>query len=287
VPYGLFSCQSQCNCNAHCCDIDKYYENIVHALFDAASVAVVRIPSNALKPFWNDHLDNLKQESIFWHSLWVSAGRQHTGVLSSIKNSCKAKYKAAIRDAYVQFESAHDDAITNSFLNKDVPQFWKAWNAKFKRNICANIVFNACDNDFDVANRFAEQFASVYQVPAQNTNIVNKTIQRVCAVVTNEPLEQQSHTRDISVELVDKCIPNLKSGKACGIDDIGAEHLLYAHPSVVVHLKLLFAMCMSHGYVPHAFGQGIIIPLVKDKSAACVVVFTKACIFSTQHALGL
>ena len=97
---------------------------------------------------------------------------------------------------------------------------------------------------------------------------MNETFQRVCAVVTNEPLEQQSHTRDISVELVDKCIRNLKSGKACGIDDIGAEHLLYAHPSVVVHLKLLFAMCMSHGYVPHAFGQVIIIPLVKDKSAA-------------------
>ena len=59
---------------------------------------------------------------------------------------------------------------------------------------------------------------------------------------------------------------SLKRGKACGPDNISAEHLLYAHPSLVMHLKLLFHLMVVHSFVPHGFGKGYIIPLVKDKS---------------------
>ena len=36
----------------------------------------------------------------------------------------------------------------------------------------------------------------------------------------------------IDVELLDKCIRNLKCGKASGPDNISAEHLQYAHPTL-------------------------------------------------------
>ena len=66
--------------------------------------------------------------------------------------------------------------------------------------------------------------------------------------------------------LIDKCINDLKKGKACGPDDISAEHLQHAHPSLVILLKLLFGMMVSHGFVSNDFGNGIIIPLIKDKA---------------------
>ena len=47
--------------------------------------------------------------------------------------------------------------------------------------------------------------------------------------------------------------------------NLSAEHLLNAHPSLVIHLCLLFPGIASHGYVPDDFGQGIIIPLIKEK----------------------
>jgi hypothetical protein len=58
----------------------------------------------------------------------------------------------------------------------------------------------------------------------------------------------------------------LHKGKACGPDELCAEHLLYAHPCLVVHLKLLFSSIFSHGTVPDDFGAGIIVPLIKDKT---------------------
>ena len=47
---------------------------------------------------------------------------------------------------------------------------------------------------------------------------------------------------------------------------IFAEHLLYAHPSLVVHLKLLFGLIFLHGFVSDDLGSVIIVPLIKDKS---------------------
>ena len=58
----------------------------------------------------------------------------------------------------------------------------------------------------------------------------------------------------------------MHTGKACGPDDLSAEHLLYAHPSLIVHLKLLFSSIFSHGFVPDCFGAGTIVPVIKDKT---------------------
>ena len=69
----------------------------------------------------------------------------------------------------------------------------------------------------------------------------------------------------ISVEDIEAALRNLKKGKAAGADCIVAEHILHCHPSIIVHLKLLFHMMLLHGYVPNYFGIGIVVPLVKDK----------------------
>jgi len=58
---------------------------------------------------------------------------------------------------------------------------------------------------------------------------------------------------------------SLKSGKSSGIDDLCAENILYAHPSIIIHLKLLFNMICTHGFVPDAFGEGITVPVIKDQ----------------------
>ena len=52
---------------------------------------------------------------------------------------------------------------------------------------------------------------------------------------------------------------------SAGADQIVSEHIIYSHPCIVVHLKILFHMMLLHSYVPNSFGSGIVVPLVKDK----------------------
>ena len=74
-------------------------------------------------------------------------------------------------------------------------------------------------------------------------------------------------TTVINIELVDSCIKKLALKKACGPDDLSAEHLLYAHPCLVSVLRDLFYSVVAHGHVPCSFGERFIVPLVKDKSS--------------------
>ena len=64
---------------------------------------------------------------------------------------------------------------------------------------------------------------------------------------------------------VEKSVNKLKIGKACGLDTITKEFVMHSHPAIVVHIQLLFNIMVHHGFVPGSFGNGVIIPLVKDK----------------------
>jgi len=66
------------------------------------------------------------------------------------------------------------------------------------------------------------------------------------------------------VDLFQNCMDNLKKGKAPGIDNIMAEHIVLAHPVLSVHLSILFSVMLRHKTVPDAFGYGVIIPLIKN-----------------------
>ena len=128
----------------------------------AAFNTVPRLKSGSLKPFWNDELDRLKEDSIFWHNLWVQAGRPASGTLQQIKSACRLKYRSAIRDAYCSFERAHDNEISQHWLGKKTTEFWKAWHSKFSKKINTNVILPGCNSNKDIADQFASHFESVY-----------------------------------------------------------------------------------------------------------------------------
>ena len=68
----------------------------------------------------------------------------------------------------------------------------------------------------------------------------------------------------INVELVQKCISQLKKGKAAGADGISVEHITLAHPILVAQLTLLFNIIYTHSIVPDDFGGGLVIPLLEN-----------------------
>jgi len=94
------------------------YSSVVNAVLKAEHLTIPRVPCNAVKPFWSEHLNELKSDSIFWHNMWLSADRSMSGMLFQIKRSTKLKYKLAVRQAFAQYENRYDDELSSHFLNK-------------------------------------------------------------------------------------------------------------------------------------------------------------------------
>ena len=112
------------------------------ALQQVSHSVIPLVPCHSLKPFWNEELDRLKSDSVFWHNLWISAGKPTSGMVQHIRLSCKAKYKLAIRNAFAIFEDSLTDEMCTHFTNKKIPEFWKSWNAKFRKNVNKHVTIN-------------------------------------------------------------------------------------------------------------------------------------------------
>jgi len=52
----------------------------------------------------------------------------------------------------------------------------------------------------------------------------------------------------IDAENLLQAVNALKLNKSCGADGISAEHIIYAHSSILIHFKLLFTMIVNHSY---------------------------------------
>ena len=245
VPYSCLDCDSSCRNPQHLFCINQYYDTIVSALHCAALGSLYRVPCKCLKPFWDEKFYRLKNDSIFWHNLWASSGRL-SGTVRRIKCACKHKNKSAINDAYVVFENKHNDELFNHFVIQE---------CQIQKNVNKQVCFNDCNNDVDIAS-FAQHSSSVHYNSASGFNAVDAFLNLHAECNTKVNVSSNDAASSFSVSIIDDCISNLKLGKACGPHDLAAEHLLRAHPSLIVRLKFLFGAVSKHGFLPEGFGSG-------------------------------
>jgi len=69
------------------------------------------------------------------------------------------------------------------FANKNLPDFWKTWNAKFMKNVSKPVNINGYANYSDIANEFAAHFSNVFcnsydeYLCKRNECIVNRLVE--------------------------------------------------------------------------------------------------------------
>ena len=71
----------------------------------------------------------------------------------------------------------------------------------------------------------------------------------------------------ITAQDVSECFKSIKLGKAAGLDGLAAEHFVFSHRSTIicVHLSLLFASMLTHGYLHASLMQSAIVPILKNR----------------------
>jgi len=187
-------------------------------------------------------------------------GKPRSGEIFRNKQQAKYEYKYAFRTKETASREQFTDELNDALANKDSSSFWKTWQSKFSRKRVSPVISGICDPTA-IAEKFANLFETVFAPSfterhrSLRAEFYHRFPRYNCGVTDGF---------QISVELVEQCICELKRGKAADMDGLTAEHLFYAHPVFIPLLSCLFQLIVHFGLVPTDFACGLIIPLVKN-----------------------
>ena len=247
-------------CN-HWNDINSYYHAIVDALNYATSVNIPCVSGNTFKHYWSQELNDLKRASFEAHQMWLQNGKPNSGLINDIRRDTKYKYKLALRHAQNTAEFEVDDELSQLFLRKDTNKFWHKWHAKVSRAGKGADSINGVSDNSEIAQVFSDAFNDVYFDSYKDGDIYVKCIERLQRLISVDDCVCDT----FNVDDIEESMINLKNGKAPGYDGLTKEHIYYAHPIIICHLKILFNLIYAHGFVPDDFGKGVTVPVPKDK----------------------
>ena len=216
----------------------------------------------------------LKQQALNSFKLWSSVGKPRQGVLFDSMRRDKAVYKLAIKNKEKSRANEFSNSLNDALSSKDTNSFWKSWRAKFGHKSPATMIDGRND-----AKDIADRFASVFQDACVPNSLQhhNEMKTQFCAQYIHYAGENLDD-KTITVDLVSQCIEKLNKGKAPGLDNLTPEHIIFAHPILVVHLSLLFRILLKYSIVPDSFGYGVVVPFVKNTDGNCFVSNNYRCI---------
>ncbi|MEZ4977665.1 MAG: reverse transcriptase family protein [Chitinophagales bacterium] len=240
--------------------IEKAYSDIITALH-LADRCITRKPTSFYKFWWDEELSQLKDNSINAHTLWQSAGKPITGNFHANMLRCKLLYKNAINQKRKADQSLFTNEMYENLSNKNMQNFWSSWRSNFYSKRKNASCIDGVSGNQEISNTFANYFR---RNTVANNDIIHDGL-KYSFEQSYINYQGQIGNFEVTIEDIDHAVLMLKTGKACGIDEISSEHIIYSHPILQSCLLRIFNAMLKFGYVPNSFGEGIIIPLLKNK----------------------
>ena len=95
IPLCAVHCKNMF-CKEQVDDIDHYYSAIIASCIKATSRCIPTTSKPKIAG-WHDHVRYFKDQSFFWHRIWLHIRCPHHGLISDTKRKSHAKYKQALK----------------------------------------------------------------------------------------------------------------------------------------------------------------------------------------------
>ena len=255
------------HCNIHKDAIGIYTLEVLEAVEAAAKESLPVSGGGGMSkskpvsriPGWNEFVQPHYEESKFWHSVWVSAGKPAVGQLLHLMRESKHQYKYALRRVQRAGSKIQNDKFVSGILQGGVNIFEEIKKFRGKVKNCSSTI----DGEVGATN-IANHFADIYKKLYNQAELGNK--------ITNlkDMLDQRINNRDmfevyrITESVVRQGLKLMKGNKSDAMFDFQSDCLIEGPPEVVTHLTNLIRLFISHGQVPDMILLCTLLPLVKD-----------------------
>ena len=121
TPECISCADVQCKNLDHIHDIDDYAFNIMAAMEEVivmtAGVKTARKSNEKVVPGWSDLVKPFKEQALFWHSVWILAGKPLNNHLHNIMKRTRNIYHYQIRKCRRSVETVKKNKLLNACVN--------------------------------------------------------------------------------------------------------------------------------------------------------------------------
>ena len=199
------------NCD-HIDAIDNTCDTVVKCCIDSG---LTSIPSSRLNvrevPGWNDEVRQAKDQSLFWHWIWLESGRPNTGHVYAIMKRTRHQYHYSIRRCKLNKQEIQRTKLAENIL--DPTMFWSELNkiSSVGKQI-SDTVGNASGS-----KKIAQLFHDKYKALYNSVSTSEDKLRLLRETLSVKLLSANTSSLDlVTPDLIKCCISKLKSGKGDG-----------------------------------------------------------------------
>ena len=254
---------NECGNKEHLQQIHKKCDNIVNACLTAGRICIPQsLPKRQHIPYWSERVKPHQDRALFWHSLWIQAGRPTDGWIASIRRSTRKKYHQAIKCIKREENRLRRERMAQYISENNTRDLWcELRKLKPSSTVIASVIDGKSNND-DIADLFRQKYESLFNSVLTLKADIHNISKKLQVKVKNEP------TISISVEDVQRAIKKLHRGKSDGSRGFTSDHLLHCSVACISAISSMMNSILSHGYCPTVFLESYIISIPKNNKGS-------------------
>ena len=256
------------HCGAHTEDIEDYTMAILEAVEKAAQECLPctgggkNMSRSDIVPGWTEYVKPFCDESKFWCSVWLSAGKPGQGSLYDAMMNSKRQYKYAVRRLKKANDNIQNDKFVQGILQGGVDIFTEIKKFRGKTGNCSSRIDDQIGSK-NIADHFADIYSQLYSRHQHGTDF-----EEMVDKISNDVKPESMHdVNKITPDLVKEALKSMKNGKSDAIFDFQSDCLTQGPDVLASHLANMLRMFVSHGMVPYFILVCTLLPLVKDNLA--------------------
>ena len=257
-----------CECLNHSIERDNLVIDILSSIIETSYVYIPltgssksRPPSVHPLPGWNEHVAPYKKDSLFWHSVWVSAGRPASGSLYQVMSHARNKYYLAVKQVKRAAASIKATELANAAEAGDIAlmkELKKSLDRKDNSQSVPDCLEGKVTTD-SILDKFRECYQNLYNSAGTEAAMVTIKEKLKVLIKTNDEHEVAKVTGDV----VKKTCESMKSGKTDVTESYSSDVFLHAPNSLFSLLAYIFRSYLTRGTVTPQILSCAFLPLFK------------------------
>ena len=167
VPGCVLCTDVHCINHEHAIGIEQYTLDILEAI-ETVSKDTIPVRGGSCKSRyikctagWSEYVKPYQDESKFWHSLWISAGKPNIGPLYESMKQARQQYKYAVRRLRRAGDNIKNDKLINSIINGGANIFKEIKKLRGHGTTCSTRIDDEVGSD-NISNYFADIYGDLY-----------------------------------------------------------------------------------------------------------------------------